>query len=363
MKKDELCPETVLVMQGGGSLGAYECGVYKTLSRHGIEFDMVAGTSIGAINAAIIVGTENNDPARDLEDFWLTLSERVTPSFLPYNVRAVLSSLYAAMWGNPSAFAPKWFTPSPDFFFPYKWPYLYDITPLKNTLNKYIDYAKLKCPDRPRLIVTSTDIQESKAVTFDSKHMNIDAEHVLASAGYPFYGIAWTEKNGKYHWDGSLLSNTPLREVINASPQCDKKVYMINLFPRIHNKLPENMLEAWHRARDIMHTDKTEHNVRMSKVITRYLKLLKEMHEMLNTANLDEKTKARFKKIEPEYHKLACARGAIIKEIIRIERKEDSHFLFEDADFSIASIKHLIKQGEEDAEIILAGRKNTTEGF
>ena len=123
------------------------------------------------------------------------------------------------------------------------------------------------------------------------------------------------------------------------------------------------MLEAWHRARDIMHTDKTEHNVRMSKVITRYLKLLKEMHEMLNTANLDEKTKARFKKIEPEYHKLACARGAIIKEIIRIERKEDFHFLFEDADFSIASIKHLIKQGEEDAEIVLAGRKNTTEGF
>ena len=40
-----------LVMQGGGSLGAYECGVYKTLKRHGLEFDIVAGTSIGAINA------------------------------------------------------------------------------------------------------------------------------------------------------------------------------------------------------------------------------------------------------------------------------------------------------------------------
>ena len=45
--------ETVLVMQGGGSLGAYECGVYKTLSKHGIKFDIVAGTSIGAVNAAI----------------------------------------------------------------------------------------------------------------------------------------------------------------------------------------------------------------------------------------------------------------------------------------------------------------------
>lgn len=35
--------ETVLVMQGGGSLGAYECGVYKALAKHGIKFDVLAG--------------------------------------------------------------------------------------------------------------------------------------------------------------------------------------------------------------------------------------------------------------------------------------------------------------------------------
>jgi len=354
MKDGELQFETVLVMQGGGSLGAYECGVYKTLARHGIKFDVVAGTSIGAVNAAIIAGTQNNDPAKDLEDFWLTLSETVTPSFLPDNMRAVFSSMSAAMWGNPNAFAPKWFAPNPSYLFPYMSPYLYDITPLKNTLNKYVDFTKLKSPDRPRLIVTSTDIQKGKSVTFDSKHMEIDADHVLASAGYPFYGIAWTQKDGRYLWDGSLLSNTPLREVINASPRCDKKMYIVSLFPRIHEELPTNMSEAWHRARDIMHTDKTEHNLRMSKVITRYLELLKEMHEIVSNANLDEETETRFKKIEPEYHKLARERGAIIQEIIRIERKEESHFIFEDADFSIATIKQLIKQGEEDAETILA---------
>src|SRR5574338_393134 len=67
--------ETVLVMQGGGSLGAYECGVYKALSRHGIKFDIVAGTSIGAINAAIIAGSKNDRPEKDLEDFWLEVAE------------------------------------------------------------------------------------------------------------------------------------------------------------------------------------------------------------------------------------------------------------------------------------------------
>src|SRR5215203_4373706 len=79
--------ENVLVLQGGGSLGAYECGVYKTLAKHNIKFDIVSGTSIGAVNGAIIVGSKNDDPAKDLEDFWLDVSEKITPSFLPDNTR------------------------------------------------------------------------------------------------------------------------------------------------------------------------------------------------------------------------------------------------------------------------------------
>ena len=350
--------ETVLILQGGGSLGAYECGVYKTLAKNGIKFDVVAGTSIGAVNAAIIAGTKNNDPVNDLESFWLTVAERITPSFLPDNMRAIWTSTYSAIWGNPNVFTPKWMTLTPDFFLPHTWPYLYDIAPLKNTLNEYVDFAKLGDSNRPRLIVTSTDIQKGEAVTFDSKHAKIDADHVLASAGYPFYGISWTQLDGRYLWDGSLLSNTPLREVIDASPTCDKRVYIVNLFPSIQEKPPENLSEAWHRARDIMHTDKTEHNVKMSKAFSRYLELLKEMHEVmmyfLDNAQVNETIRKKIMKIEPEYHKLAIQRGAIIKEIIRIERKEDSPFLFEDADFSLATIKQLIEQGEEDARKVLA---------
>ncbi len=348
-------PETVLVMHGGGSLGAYECGVYKTLSKHGIKFDVIAGTSIGAINAAIIAGAKENDPEKSLENFWLDMAETVTPSFLPDNIRSFYSSMFAGMWGNPNAFKPISGFSNPSYF-SYLFPYLYDVTPLKKTLNKYVDFKKLKNHDRPRLIVTCVDIQKGKSVTFDSKYVNIDLDHVLASAAFPFYGISWIEKDGRYLWDGSLMSNTPLREVINASPKCNKKVYIVNLFPRIHNELPKNMSESWHRARDIMHTDKTGHNVRMSKTISRYLALLKEMHDIIDKSNLDEKLKKRFEKIEPEYHKLACDRGAIIEDIIRIERKEESHFIFEDADFSLVTIKQLIRQGQEDAERILNER-------
>lgn len=359
--------ETVLVMQGGGSLGAYECGVFKTLTKHGITFDIVAGTSIGAINAGIIAGSKNGHPEKDLEDFWLDVAETVTLSTMPDNLRAIMSSSYGALYGNPKVFSPVWLMAqsmnNSSGYFPRVLPYLYDLTVLKNTLQKYINFTKLGNQNTPRLIVTCTDVKKSEAVIFDSMTTNFDAGHLVACAGYPFYGIGWTQKDGKYLWDGSLLSNTPLREVIDASPKRDKKVYIVNLFPRIQEQLPKNLADVWHRARDIMHTDKTAHNVRMSKVISKYLLLLKEMHDIISNVKLDGEMHQRFMKIEPEYHKLADARGAVIQEITRIERSEDTHFIFEDADFSIVTIKKLIKQGEEDTEKVLAekqkgGQKN-----
>lgn len=350
--------ETVLVMQGGGSLGAYECGVFKRLTKHGIKFDIVAGTSIGAINAGIIAGSKTGHPEKDLEDFWLDVAETVTLSTMPDNLRAIASSSYAAFYGNPKVFSPVSLMAqnmSSSGYFPR--PFLYDLTVLKHTLQKYINFTKLGNQNTPRLIVTCTDIKKSEAVIFDSMTTNFDAGHLVACAGYPFYGIGWTQKDGKYLWDGSLLSNTPLREVIDASPKRDKKVYIVNLFPSIQEQLPENLADVWHRARDIMHTDKTDHNVRMSKVISKYLLLIKEMHDIISNVKLDGEMRERFVKIEPEYHKLAHARGAVIQEITRIERTEDTHFIFEDADFSIVTIKKLIKQGEEDTEKAIAENK------
>jgi NTE family protein len=230
---------------------------------------------------------------------------------------------------------------------------LYDNDPLKQTISKFVDFEKINDKDGTRLIVSAVDIQKGKSVIFDNKKDSLDAGHILASAGYPFYGISWTEKDDRYLWDGSLLSNTPLREAIDASPRCDKQVFIVSLFPRKHMDLPKNMSESWHRARDIMHIDKTEHNVRMSKVISRYLDLLKKMHNILENSELSQENKIKLKEIQPEYEKLASQRGAIIRDIIRIERQEESHFLLEDADFSLSTIRHLIEEGQSDAESAL----------
>ncbi|MDE1843344.1 MAG: patatin-like phospholipase family protein [Thaumarchaeota archaeon] len=350
IKKEKNCEENVLVLQGGGSLGAYECGVYRAVQEFGIKLDVVAGTSIGAINATVIAASKSGNPANDLEEFWLNMAEGVTPSYLPEKMREISSSMYAAMWGNPNAFLPLWLKPSFSFS---SSPYLYDISPLKKTLEKYVDYTKLKDPSRPRLVITSTDVQNGRSSIFDSKYDTFTSDHVLASAGYPFYGISWTKVGSRYLWDGTLLNNTPLREVIDASPVCDKRVIIANLFPRQQEDLPRTMPEAWHRARDIMHTDKTDQAIRMSKIISRYLLVIKKMHDILENTSLDEANKKKLEEIESEYHKLACQRGTIIKEIIRIERKEESHYLFEDADFSLGTIKKLIRNGHQDARSAL----------
>ena len=74
--------ENVLVLQGGGSLGAFACGVMKAFAKKNIKFDIISGTSIGAINGAIIAGSKSQSPAEDLENFWLELAES-SVKFIP----------------------------------------------------------------------------------------------------------------------------------------------------------------------------------------------------------------------------------------------------------------------------------------
>src|SRR5689334_5872028 len=108
--------ETVLVLQGGGSLGAYECGVYKGFNKNGIIFDVLAGSSIGAINTSIIASAQNagiDEPSSILEDFWLSLSENMSfpnqflqspfPFMSSDEMMAIWSSFYSMLYGNPKA--------------------------------------------------------------------------------------------------------------------------------------------------------------------------------------------------------------------------------------------------------------------
>ena len=114
--------ENVLVLQGGGSLGAFACGVFKAFEKSDIKFDIITGTSIGAINGAIATGSKNDNPVKDLEDFWIELAEsshNIIPDMFSLefdnethqmNIKKSSSaSLNAAIFGVPKFFVPRWF--------------------------------------------------------------------------------------------------------------------------------------------------------------------------------------------------------------------------------------------------------------
>jgi NTE family protein len=400
---DDNTIENVLVLQGGGSLGAFGCGVFKAIANNNIKVDIIAGTSIGGINAAIIAGSKDKEhPEEALERFWLELSEsfvdldKIIPppsSAIPDFVEKMLSqsstyfydgiatalsadekisiskthhderdikmkqfrSFYSsAIFGNEKMFRPRWLQETalsdPEFFTPQNWTYIYDHTPLVKTLENYINYDKLRPDGNPnsRLILTAVNILNAQPLTFDSSKVQITPKHILATSAYPLYNFRWVEvEQGIYSWDGSLLSNTPLREVIDASPVNDKRIFLVENYPKKVDLLPKNLPEVYHRARDIIFSDKTEHSVTMSKVITMYLKYIDELYDLIeNHIDLSKVDQEQLKKIRRKYKKIKHERGAEIKDIIYITRDEPFPHMYENADFSPQTIKESIKMGE-----------------
>ena len=393
--------ENVLILQGGGSLGAFGCGVYKSLAENNVNIDIIAGTSIGGVNAAIIAGFNEqlyDNAARALEEFWLETAEKFpvypfdqywkvftdinknynlqTPMPVPRKIiddaltmtdlssKAMQSFFSSLFYGNRKLFLPRW-NPSyliqdPEYFFPHRWTYLYDHRPLAKTLDKYIDYNKLrpqekKNPAALHLILTAVNVLTAAPLIFDSYKQSISVNHLLATSAYPLYNLPWVEiSNEVYAWDGSLLSNTPLREVIEASPVHDKKVIIVENYPKNIDSMPKNILEVYHRARDIIFSDKTLHSVKMSKVITNYIKYIDELYQIVEShIDTDKIDKKKLEWIRNRYKKIKKERGAEIKSIHYITRDEPFPHIYENADFSLETIINSMKEGEMKTKRLL----------
>ena len=244
--------------------------------------------------------------------------------------------------------------------------YLYDLSPLEKTFAEFVDNRKLK-PDGDahcRLIITTTNVLTAAPITFDSSKQQITSKHILATSAYPLYYFPWVEvEKGTYCWDGGLLSNTPLREVIDASPILDKEIFLVENYPKNIDTLPENLFETFHRARDIIFSDKTLHNVRMSKVITQYLRFIDELYQIIeNNVDQSKLDKEMRKRIKEKYRKFKQERGAEIKRISYITRKEEHPHVYENADFRMETIRASIDEGEQATKAVLQKIDNNIGG-
>jgi len=384
--KHEKGVENVLILQGGGSLGAFACGVFKAFAKKNIKFDIIAGTSIGGINGAIAAGSKNDKPEKDLEDFWLDLAEssyNIISDIFSFDLdyekyqaklkRSTAASLNAAFFGVSRFFIPRWFnfnTSNPNSLQmenygqpPWKWTYLYDNSALRKTIEKYIDFKKLSPKAQQnnpndsnsnantRLIITAVDVLTAEPLIFDSYRKPIEMKHLLATIGYPQYGFPWVEvSDGMYAWDGSLLSNTPIREVLVASPSKNKNIFVVENYPKKIEKLPANLSEVMSRSKDIMFSDKTQSLEKMSRLITRHVNLIETLYDIFQDSDQSKIDKDKVDYINKEHLTLVEKHGAKILKLNRITKVvPETQYPLQNADFSVDTIKELIRQGETKA--------------
>jgi NTE family protein len=247
--------ERILVLQGGGALGAYQAGVYEALSAKELLPDWVAGISIGAINAAIIAGNLPKQRVPRLREFWETVTAAYS-SLFPITpgvgMRTAFNGAIATMdsiFGLPGFFAPR----VPGF----KAVSLYDTAPLKATLQKLVNFDLLN-DQSVRFSVGAVNVRSGNFTYFDTREQRIDVRHVMASAALP-PGFPPIEIDGEWYWDGGLVSNTPLQYVLDQRGKRRRLVFQVDLFPA-QGALPTNLAEVADREKDIRFSSRTRLN-------------------------------------------------------------------------------------------------------
>ncbi len=259
----------VLVLQGGGALGAYQAGVYEGFAEAGIFPDWVTGVSIGAINAALIAGNAPEHRIPRLREFWNRVSSGpvfpLPPDIDPWRLAfGSASATTVATLGAPGFFTPR--VPGP-FFAPRDTPEalsVYDTSPLRDTLTELVDFDLVNAR-AVRLSVGAVNIRTGNSVYFDSHDPGLafGPEHVMASGALP-PGFPPVTIGGEPYWDGGLASNSPLWYVLDDDPSLNALIAQVDLFSA-RGEMPRNLDEVLERAKDIQYSSKTRFNTNRVK--------------------------------------------------------------------------------------------------
>lgn len=331
----------VLVLQGGGALGAYQAGVYEALNRARHRPDWIAGISIGAVNAAIIAGNPPERRIERLQTFWDRVSSKllIGPPGPGEQVRSYYndaSAFYAVLFGLPGFFTPR---------VPPAWLYpdgaqeslsFYDTAPLRDTLLELVDFDLINSR-AVRLSVGAVNIRNGNFVYFDNDDMVIEPEHIMASSALP-PGFPPVEIDGEYYWDGGLVSNTPLQYVLDQVPRPDMLVFQVDLFSA-RGPLPHSLFDVSEREKDIRYSSRT----RLNTDVARHEQALRRAtHRLLKKLPADLND-------DPDVALLrngSC--NAAITIVHLIHRRKDYFTQSKDFEFSRHSIEEHWKAGGDD---------------
>jgi NTE family protein len=369
--------ETIaLVLQGGGALGAYQAGVMEGLAEAGIEPDWVAGISIGAINAALIAGNEPAVRVARLREFWQTVTQpAIWPDAMPWLAAKAepVDDWRRSLWNGLSAWRALtegqrgFFTPRP----PTAWlapptaasASFYDTAPLKATLERLVDFDRINA-GTTRLTVSAVDVATGNFEAFDNRHgrwrKRIRAEHVMASGalppGFPAVAIedpaplAPARDSGaaravRWYWDGGLVSNTPLAQVLEDPPRRDTLAFQVDLWSA-RGQVPTNVIDAQERLKDIQFSSRTRTITDTQAQAQRERRLLREMLELIPQDVRDASPACRAAARQ------ATARCVSVIQLIYQDKAWDG--LSKDYEFGAVTMRDHWASGRADIEATLA---------
>jgi NTE family protein len=332
--------QVVLVFQGGGALGAYQGGVYQALHETGIEPDWVIGTSIGAINGAIIAGNEPGRRLDGLREFWDRMERK--PFFwgtAPFglaggNIAAHMMTIFGGIAG--------YFSPNRALAFGMhasvgvEQAAFYTIEALHETLAAVVDFGRINS-GQPRLTVGAVNVRSGKMHYFDSRDMAITLKHVLASGALP-PAFPAVRIDGDPYWDGGIYSNTPVETVFDDYPRRDSVVFTVQVWHAAGPE-PETLWQVINRQKDIQFASRADSHIARQEHIHQLRHIVRELVRRMPEAERET----------PEVKEMAGYGCGTIMHIVRLNAPRlDHEDHLRDIDFTSAGIHARWQAGYAD---------------
>lgn len=338
--------QLVLVLQGGGALGAFQGGAFEELTAAGMAPDWIAGISIGAVNAALIAGNPPGERLAALRTFWDRVSaDLLLPPPLPgddlrelYNEASGFLSLAR---GRPGFFRPRL---PPPVFWPRGAPEAlswYDSGPLRATLEQLVDFEQLNSGEI-RVSVGAANVRTGRLNFFDTRNERLGPEHILASAALP-PAFPPVEIDGEWYWDGGIVSNTPVAWVFGETPRPDMLIMQLDLF-NAEGPVPRGIRDVDERAKDIRYASRSE---LIAEAMCELHRLRGELDRLLSL--LPDDLRSRPEALAAARHR--CSARVTLARIVY--RQKSWHTPSKDYDFSRASVAEHWQSGAADMRRLL----------
>jgi NTE family protein len=326
--------QVVLVLQGGGALGAYQLGVYQAMHEAGVEPDWVIGTSIGALNGAIIAGNPPEQRVPRLRAFWEAMERHDLFGSLPPAFANALTLAH----GIPAFFDPNplaWWNPAAPLGVENA--SFYRTNALRNTLEGLVDIAYLN-ERHTRLTVGAVNARNGVMRYFDSRKEALELSHVIASGAIP-PAFPAVRIGSEPYWDGGIYSNTPIEAVLDDEPRRDSVIFSVQVWNPDGSE-PQSVLDVLEKHKEIQYASRASH-IEQQRKLHRLRRVIREL-----AMKLPEDVRAT-----PEARELALWGCGTSMHVVLLKAPHlhcEDHT--KDIDFSSAGINQRWQAGYADAQ-------------